>query len=127
MNKIIKTISAFTAFSGLIISFSASANQCAGNFINPITDICWSCLFPISIGDATVVSVDNPDTQNPSSPIQTCPAAIGWRFGLAIGYWEPFATTDVTKSPYCLVNLGGVKLNIAYGAVDGTTEPKDAG
>lgn len=101
--------------------------DCAGHFINPITDICWSCLFPISIGDATVVSGDNPDTANPSSPIQVCPMAIGWRVGLAIGYWEPFATTDVTKSPYCLVNLGGVKLNIAYGAVDGTTEPKDAG
>lgn len=101
--------------------------DCTGSFINPITDICWSCLFPISIGDATIVSGANPDTSNPGSPIQVCPVTIGWRVGLAIGYWEPFATTDVTRSPYCLVNLGGIKLNIAYGAVDGATEAKGTG
>src|SRR3990167_8319621 len=107
----------FTTF----VFLNAQAD-CAGSFINPITDICWSCLFPISIGDATIVSGTNPDTTNPSSPIQVCPAAIGLRVGLAIGYWEPFATTDVTRSSYCLVNLGGIKLNIPYGATHGATE-----
>lgn len=113
----------------IFIFFSSDifANQCAGHFINPITDICWSCLFPISIGDATVVGGDNPDTANPSSPIQVCPMAIGWRVGLAIGYWEPFATVDVTRSPYCLVNLGGIKLNIAYGDTHGATESAQSG
>ncbi|MFP1526986.1 TraU family protein [Escherichia coli] len=28
------------------------------------------------------------------------------RIGLAIGYWEPMALTDVTRSPGCMVNLG---------------------
>ena len=116
----------FLTFFLFSIFLNANAN-CTGSFINPITDICWSCLFPISIGDATIVSGANPDTSNPGSPIQICPATIGWRVGLAIGYWEPFATTDVTRSPYCLVNLGGIKLNIAYGAVDGATEAKGTG
>lgn len=111
----------------LFFIFSKVDAECTGNFINPITDICWSCLFPISIGDATVVSGSNPDTSNPGSPIQVCPATIGFRVGLAIGYWEPFATTDVTRSPYCLVNLGGIKLNIAYGAVRGASESKESG
>ncbi|MGR5333745.1 TraU family protein, partial [Photobacterium damselae] len=26
--------------------------------------------------------------------------------GLNIGYWEPYAITDVTRAPYCMVNMG---------------------
>jgi conjugal transfer pilus assembly protein TraU len=29
---------------------SSGPGRCTGHFVNPITDICWSCLFPISIG-----------------------------------------------------------------------------
>lgn len=45
-----------------------------------------------------------PDTANPSMPIQICPAPpLFRRIGLAIGYWEPMALTDVTRSPGCMV------------------------
>lgn len=27
---------------------------CAGKFVNPITDICWNCLFPMTIGNVPV-------------------------------------------------------------------------
>ncbi len=39
-------------------------------------------------------------------PIQICPAPppLFRRIGLAIGYWEPMALTDVTRSPGCMVN-----------------------
>jgi len=100
-----------------------AGNKCHGNFINPITDICWKCLFPITIGATPVVSGDYPDTKNPSSPIQLCPVGIGYRPAMALGFWEPFAIADVTKEPFCLVNLGGVKLDLGsnYGA--GGKEP----
>ena len=29
-------------------------SKCVGKFANPITDICWSCLFPITIGGLRV-------------------------------------------------------------------------
>lgn len=127
MFKKIKLIKKFIIIVLLASFVSKASAGCTGHFVDPISDICWSCLFPISIGDATVVSGANPDTSNPGSPIQICPAAIGWRVGLAIGYWEPFAITDVTRSPYCLVNLGGISLPVSYGAVDGATESKDSG
>jgi conjugal transfer pilus assembly protein TraU len=114
----------------IVLGYGSSAtagDQCTGRFFNPITDICWSCLFPISIGDATVVSGDNPDTSNPSLPLQICPAGTLYRIGLAIGYWEPFAVTDVTRNPYCLVNLGGYQLHIKYGHVNGSTESPSSG
>ena len=37
---------------------------CQGHFVNPITDICWHCLFPITIGHAEVVPGIMPDTEN---------------------------------------------------------------
>ncbi|MEQ5033470.1 conjugal transfer pilus assembly protein TraU [Morganella morganii] len=85
---------------------------CDGKFVNPITDICWNCLFPMTIGNVPVFPGIAPDTENPSMPIQICQMGILYRIGLAIGYWEPFALTDVTRSPYCMVNLGGFNLNI---------------
>ncbi|MBP9777571.1 MAG: TraU family protein [Rickettsiaceae bacterium] len=100
---------------GLIILLAIMASNifaaCNGKFINPITDVCWSCLFPLSIGGAKVVSADNPDTENPTSPICVCQTPM-LRVGVAIGYWEPMALVDVTRTPYCLVSLGGVKLGM---------------
>ncbi|MDO9794920.1 TraU family protein, partial [Glaesserella parasuis] len=29
---------------------------CDGNWVNPITDVCWNCLFPMSIGNTQVSS-----------------------------------------------------------------------
>jgi conjugal transfer pilus assembly protein TraU len=114
-------------FLGLTTPTHSKSNttSCSGHFINPITDICWGCLFPLTIGSFTVVNGKNPDTQNPASPIQVCREGALPRVGLAIGYWEPFAITDVTRSPYCLVNLGGISLPIEYGAVRGGTEDSD--
>lgn len=85
---------------------AASADSaCEGRFVNPITDICWSCIFPLSLGSIKVSQGKVPDTANPSMPIQICPAPppLFRRIGLAIGYWEPMALTDVTRSPGCMV------------------------
>lgn len=90
-------------------SLSAAADpSCEGRFVNPITDVCWRCIFPLSLGSVQVGKGDLPDTSNPGSPLQLCPAPppIFVRPGLAIGYWEPMAMTDVSRSPGCMVNLG---------------------
>ena len=113
-----------TVLAGLIALGLLSGNvqaedkdkMCDGNFVNPISDICWECTFPMTIGDVSVFDGDAPDTENPSMPLQICPLEpVGYRIGMAIGYWEPFAMTDVTRSPYCMVNLGG--FNIPVGKV----------
>lgn len=94
---------------------SFASKGCTGHFVNPIKDICWTCLFPLSIGNFKVVSSGMPDTPNAELPVGSCPnETMGYRFGLNIGYWEPFALVDVTDKPYCLVNLGGHKLNLGF-------------
>ena len=81
--------------------------DCEGHFVNPFTDVCWDCLFPITIGNINVVSGDYPDTDNPSLPVEVCKINVPpyMRIGLNIGFWEPFALADVTPTPYCMVNL----------------------
>lgn len=111
----------------LLFCSHSFASNCTGHFVNPITDICWHCLFPLSIGGGTIVHGDNPDTSNPVSPVQICPMKVGWRLGMALGYWEPFATTDVTRAPYCLVNLGGLQVSISGSQHDGSSESSASG
>ena len=70
---------------------SAQAKQCTGRMVNPITDICWACILPISIGAAPVVPGKTADTTNFPSPLCFCPAPppIFVRPGVAVGFWEP--------------------------------------
>jgi len=103
----------------LVILMPISANAsvtCKGHFVNPITDICWGCLLPISIGQMITfgkgVTPKRRDIKNPSSPVCACskfgqPIPIP---GISIGFWEPVRLVDVTRTPYCMVNLGGIAL-----------------
>ena len=78
--------------------------SCQSRFVNPITDVCWSCLLPISIGQAIKVgggmSPAKRDTKNPASPLCACskggqPIPIP---GITLGFWEPARMVDVTRS-----------------------------
>ncbi|HHF7349653.1 TPA: conjugal transfer pilus assembly protein TraU [Legionella feeleii] len=104
------------------LGLKAEASQCKGHFINPITDICWSCLFPLTIGKANLVKGGYPDTKNPSNPVCLCPSAIGERLGISLGFWEPFALVDVTRKPYCMVNLG-VQFHVKNQGLGGSQMP----
>ena len=60
-----------TLFIFTALSFH-SAFSCPGRFVNPLTDICWSCLFPLSIGPVKVNIGGREDTPNPSGLICWC-------------------------------------------------------
>lgn len=99
----------------ILTPFPAFANiTCKGRFVNPITDICWSCILPISIGNTINIGNGHApkkrDTKNPSSPICLCTKAGVPIPGIAIGFWEPVRLIDITRTPYCMTNLGGISL-----------------
>jgi len=102
------------------------ASTCTGHFVNPITDICWDCLFPLTIGKSKVVKGRYPDTKNPSKLLCSCASHGVPRVGLSIGYWEPFALVDVTRKPFCMVNLG-VELDIGNFGLGGSQMPSSDG
>ncbi|OZG32428.1 conjugal transfer pilus assembly protein TraU [Rickettsia endosymbiont of Culicoides newsteadi] len=97
----------------IFLPLSSYGNTCQGRFVNPITDICWSCLLPISIGGFNIGKGSSPkkrDTKNPSSPLCLCTKGNVPIPGIAVGFWEPVRLVDITRTPYCMVNLGGLSL-----------------
>ncbi len=107
----------------LLISavYPAFGGICHGRVVNPVTDICWRCLFPITIGSNTVSSSDLPDTPNPHKTFCVCEWDPLPQVGFTLGYWEPMALVDVSRTPYCFVNLGGTQIHYD-GKAQGTVE-----
>ncbi len=70
--------------------------KCTGKFVNPVTDVCWSCLFPLSVGGLKIMPSDRPDTDNPDLPICACGSPLP-RIGVAMGFWEPVRLADVIE------------------------------
>lgn len=96
---------------------AAGVTTCQGRFPNPITDICWSCIMPISLGGGTLASIGGQeDIRNPASPICSC--GVNPTVGLSIGFWEPARHVEVVRRSFCLVSLGGVDLNPGIAAPD---------
>lgn len=83
-------------------------SKCVGRFVNPISDICWSCIFPITIGGMRV-SASGEDTENLREILCACSTPLP-RVGIPISFWEPVRMVDVTRTPYCLVNMGGIQM-----------------
>jgi len=87
---------------GLTVSAQA---KCNAKFLNPITEICWDCIFPISIGGISMFT-NRPDTQNQFLPFCMCWKGALPMIGLSIGLWEPARLVDVANEPGCFVNMG---------------------
>jgi conjugal transfer pilus assembly protein TraU len=98
----------------LVVSPPTAASTCSGSFVNPITDICWKCIFPIKIAGIQVIS-GGADPDMVRAPICMCsrppiPVPVP---GIPVSFWEPARLVDVTRTPYCLVNMGGKEITNA--------------
>ena len=96
----------------ILLAFMQIATAtCKGKFLNPITDVCWKCLFPITIGGLKVTPRGE-DTSNPRQIICMCRrGGIGPKLpGIPVSFWEPARLVDVTRTPYCLIGMGGIKI-----------------
>lgn len=126
MNKCIPLLSLL--FLVLLTNTVNAKSVCAGKFVNPITDICWKCLFPLSIAGRTVANPakDNATSAEDKSLVCLCGAPVP-RIGIPIGFWEPFRLADVTTKPFCMVNLGGIDLKLKMKIPEGTVHVKEAG
>lgn len=98
----------------LATSLGAAAQSsdptCVGKFPNPITDVCWSCGFPMTVGSAQIFTMNQEDNGNNPSNVM-CACNNPPRIGVTVGFWEPARIAEVVRRPYCFVSLGGVKLD----------------
>lgn len=83
---------------------------CQGKLLNPITDVCWSCIFPITIGGMKIMDKGKEDTPNPRKIICTCPKTPVPQVGVPVSFWEPIRVVETTRTPWCLMTLGGVQM-----------------
>lgn len=95
----------------LIISSLPVQGNCVGRFVNPVTDICWKCVFPLTIMGLDIVK-GNASPPVPQTPVCVCnrPPFNLQVPGIPVGFWEPVRMVDVTRTPYCLVNMGGMQV-----------------
>ena len=124
INSVRNSMIIFSIILNIYSSNILATSTCSGRFVNPITDICWECVLPITIGGSNMFKGDEDngrDTKNPNRSLCACSTKIGNASvpvpGLSLGFWEPVRLVDVTRTPYCLVNLGGVSLMDNEGAV----------
>lgn len=95
-----------------VLSFSATANAaCYGRVPNPVTDVCWECMFPLTIGTNSLgTSSDFPDVKTSASSLCGCSSGANVTVGTNIGFWEPIRTIEIVREPFCFPSLGGAKI-----------------
>ncbi|TDR30292.1 TraU family protein [Hydromonas duriensis] len=83
---------------------------CQGKFVNPITDICWSCVLPIKIGGGyTLMAMGQEDYDSMGSDKKMlCACSNPTRVGVQLSFWEPTHLIETVRHPFCMVSLGGL-------------------
>jgi conjugal transfer pilus assembly protein TraU len=112
-----------TAFAFIVLLHGDASAVCKGRFLNPITDVCWNCIFPVKIAGITIIGSDIEDTPDlTSSPVCVCPAPppLFFRIGIPISFWEPARFVETVKDPYCFPSLGISLANPKQGFLGGT-------
>lgn len=83
---------------------------CSGKFINPITDVCWSCVLPIKIGGKFTMMDSNKQEDYDSMDGKGnvfCACSNPGRAGVQLSFWEPTHLVETVRHPFCMVSLGG--------------------
>ncbi len=124
MKKVL-LISCISCF--LITGPVVASHKCYGKFINPITEVCWKCLFPLMIAGQKIADPLKDKATPDGYKSFFCVCKDPPRVGIPIGFWEPFRVADVTYKPFCMVNLGGMDLKINLKTPAGTVGARRGG
>lgn len=116
--KTLRRLAAWTLalVGGLAVTSNGYAQQCKGRFPNPVTDICWSCTFPMKIGGVTLRSDGQEDNNTTNRMACSCSSGINITIGANVSFWEPTRIAEFVRDPYCFPMLGGTKLDVGVAA-----------
>lgn len=92
----------------IMLTNMAQASSCNSQPINPITDVQWQNMFPISIGGVVKFgNLGQPDVNDaPTSPVCTCNTGTIPKVGISVSFWEPARLIDTVSTPYCMMPIG---------------------
>ncbi len=111
------------------LATEAASSLCPGRIPNPVTDVCWSCMTPITIAKAATVSSKGtlPDITTDAAPVCACGSGLSLKVGLNISFWEPVRTAEVVRHSWCFPSLGGVEMPAGLRAPDHGRTPRRRG
>ena len=88
------------------LSLFSFAEEGGGSFFNPISDICWNCMFPFHVAGFNLTP-SHKDYLKHDDVFCHCQGGV---VGLPVAYWQPNQICEVTMTPYQLVAFGGLQL-----------------
>lgn len=122
LNKLIKSFKKLIVAGTLALASSASFAflpvVCTGTFMNPITNMDWTNMFPITIAGARISATTgvNPPLMDVMPPVCVCPTIFGFPFvGIGVTYWSPQHLVEIENRPGCLSSLGGINVLPMFG------------
>lgn len=96
----------------LTSGISFAQNTCNNNFPNMITDICWSCMFPLTFAGQQIPLSGSAGQEDWDSGVNSsvCACTGQAKVGVPMSFWEPAIIISVHHMPGCLDTMGGVTL-----------------
>ena len=95
-------------------AFSAGAKCESSNLLSGklITDICWSCMFPLQIAGQNLSSRSNAVPSEAATDLAcSCIDETGDPLpGVTMGMWEPARLIEITRAPGCSTAMNGADL-----------------
>jgi conjugal transfer pilus assembly protein TraU len=108
VKRILVTLTIAAIFIVPVISHAKCTNS---GQLNPESDVCWDCMFPLSIAGIEVMEgpYENDVPSMASVPICICPANYPQEEteGIPLSYWEPARYIETVRDPYCMPSMGG--------------------
>ena len=89
-----------------IIVLVFTCSSASADVINPITDVCWRCMFPMTTGGVAWGSSGEPPAGNISAPVCSCAGTSGVRIGVTTSFNEHAWLIESVKTPYYFPALG---------------------
>lgn len=90
----------------LLISVSESFALCNGSPLNPLTEVCWECMFPARIGGFEFGGGEGTAPGLTDSPVCFCGSGAKLTLGLSSAFWEQSRLVETVKDSYCFPSLG---------------------
>lgn len=89
---------------------SASWAACTNlSFLNPVNEVDWDCVFPITIAGIPIDMGDHPPDDNDSTMTCECAGKGPYGtplFGFQVSYWEPSHIMDTVADAWCFPAIG---------------------
>ncbi len=101
--------------------------KCDSRPINPVTDICWQCIFPIQFGGKLTLgnSQGQVPVENTSPPVCACFNGGSLTIGVTASFYEPARMIETVHDAYCFPSLGASMSNPQPGLLNGSIDDQD--